>query len=236
MSFKIVLQDHVFSSIEEFARNIYLYPDASEKTLTSTKFLNLLAKVDKDKFNRLIEVNHKYKDANAFIFFAQYALCPHMELKYHGYMFKNLEELGKKILLFGPKVDIYLKDFLKYHFLSEYMETNGLNIQNVEIYNRVLELEKLFIENENKAYFLLGFALAKCNTIVYERESFTDVKEFFSRMIKDKSITRFSNELEQSQYVYAWLEVKGYSKLVNNYRSLVETIEQMERKNYEGRN
>ena len=228
MSYKIIIENQVFFSLEEFAKNIYLYPDASEKTLTSTKFLNLLSSIDKDKFTKLVKLNHEVKDANAFIFLAQYILCPHMELRYHGYLFHSLEELGKKILFFGPKVDIYLKDFLKFRLLSKYMVQEGLSEKEPQTFKRVLELEKEYLENENKAYFLLGFSLAKCNTIVYERETFDDVKEFIERMINDANIVNFSLNLETSQYVYAWLEVKGYTKIVNDYKSLVETIEQLE--------
>ena len=149
MSFKIVVENEVFSSIEEFARNIYLHPDASEKILTSTKFLSLLAKENRNKFDQLIGINRAFKDAEAFLFYAQYALCPHMELRHHGYLFSSLEELGKKILSFGPEVDIYLKDFLKHKLLSKYMKDQGLNEKDPQIYSRVLELEKKFKENEN---------------------------------------------------------------------------------------
>jgi hypothetical protein len=236
MSFKIIVEDQVFSSIEEFARNIYLYPDASEKVLTSTKFLSLLYKEDKDKFNQLIKCNHEIKDVDEFLFHAQYILCPHMELRHHGYKFDNLEDLGKKILNFGPQVDIYLKDFLKFKLLSKFMLEQGINEKEPKIYDKVVELEKKFEENENKSYFLLGFALAKCNTIIYERQSFTDVKEFFSQMTSSANLTKFSSLLETSQYVYAWLEVKGYGGVTNNYRSLIETIEQLEQDTYDRRN
>lgn len=230
MSFKIVVEDVVFYSIEEFARNIYLHPDASKKILTSTKFLSLLAKEDRDKFDKIVSLTRAVNDIDAFLFYAQYLLCPHMELRHHGYIFDSLEELGKKILSFGPEVDVYLMDFLKYKLLSKYMKDQGLDIKEPMVFERVIELEKKFIENPNKAYFLLGFALAKCNTIVYEHEVFDDVKTFISRMITDRKIIRFSSTLESSQYVYAWLEVNGYENVVNNYRSLVETIEKLENK------
>lgn len=236
MNYRIVCENKVFTSLEEFARNIYLYPDASEKILTSTKFLSLLASEDKEKFNKLIEVNHNIKDVEAFLFHAQYILCPHMELRHHGYLFTNLEDLGKKILTFGPTIDIYLKDFLKYKFLTKYMVDQGLDILNPIMFSEIKELENAYKENENKVYFLLGFKLAKCDTIVYEKERFYDVKTFLSRMIYKKNISKFSKELEKSQYVYAWLEIKGYGNLVNNYRSLVETIEQLELEVYERNN
>ncbi|MDD6301921.1 MAG: hypothetical protein PUA56_01210 [Bacillales bacterium] len=228
INYKIVIQDQVFTSLIEFGRNMYLYPEACESLIVSNKFLKLLSKIDRKKFDQLIKINHEVRDINAFLFHAQYVFCPHMELKHHGYSFKSLKELGDKILSYGPTVDIYLKDFLKFHLLSKYMVDQGLNEQKPNVYQRVLELEIMFKENENKAYFLLGFLLAECDTIIYMKKPYDDVEEFFKDMISNYHIINFASNLDNNQYVYAWLEVKGYGQKVLKYQSLIETIESME--------
>ena len=152
--FKIKIKDHVITSLEELGRNMYLYPEAFETLLVSTKFLKILKDENKELLEKLIKLNHEVRDVNAFLFHAQYLFCPHMELKHHRYSFSNLKELGKQILSFGPKVDIYLKDFLKYKLLSKYMVDQGYDVRNSTLYHKVLELEQLFLVNENKAYFL----------------------------------------------------------------------------------
>ena len=228
--FKIKIKEQVFTSLEEFGRNIYLYPEACETLLTSTKFLKALADENKELFEKLVAINHEVRDVNAFLFHMQYLFCPHMELKHHGYSFNNLKELGKQILEFGPKVDVYLKDFLKFRLLSKYMKDQGYDTRKSYIYNRVLELEELFFENENKAYFLLGFLLAETDNIIFDNEEYTNVSDFFEHMITDYYIVNYSHNLESNQYIYAWLEVKGLKNEINKYRALINTIEQLEGK------
>lgn len=226
--FRIKIKDEVFASLEDFGRNMYLYPEACENLLTSTKFLKALAEESRETFEKIVELNHQVRDVNAFLFHAQYVFCPHMELKHHRYSFTTLKELGEQILKFAPKIDIYLKDFLKFKLLSKYMRDQGIDIRRPELYSKVLELEKLFYKNENKAYFMLGFVLAETNNIVFEKKEYKDVKSFFQDMISDYYIINFSNNLESNQYVYAWLEVNNLNDEVRKYQALLETVEQLE--------
>lgn len=228
--FKIKIKDNVFASLEEFGRNMYLYPEACESLLVSTKFLKALADENRELFEQLVKLNHEVRDVNAFLFHAQYLFCPHMGLKHHGYSFDTIKELGEQILQFGPKIDIYLKDFLKFKLLSKYMRDQGYDVRKADTYQKVLQLEELFLENENKAYFLLGFVLAESDVIIFDKKEYSDVGEFFSNMITDHYIISYSHNLEVDQYVYAWLEVKGLKKEVNRFKALIETIENLEDK------
>lgn len=228
--FRIVIKDKVFTSLEEFGRNMYLYPEACENLLTSAKFLKALAEEDRELFDKLVTLNHEIRDVNAFLFHAQYLFCPHMELKHHTYSFENLKDLGEQILEFGPKIDIYLKDFLKFKLLSKYMRDHGIDSKKPSLYNRVIELEELFYENENKAYFLLGFALAETKKIKFNHKEYSDFKKFFEDMITDYYIVNYSVNLESNQYIYAWLEINGFEKQIKKYKALLDTIEQMEGK------
>ncbi len=226
--FKIKIKDQIFTSLEELGRNMYLYPEACETLLTSTKFLKILKEENKDLLEKLIKLNHEVRDVNAFLFHAQYLFCPHMELKHHRYSFASLKELGKQILGFGPKIDIYLKDFLKFRLLSKYMIDQGYDTRKSILYKKVLELEELFLENPNKAYFLLGFYLAESENIIYDNKEYSDVESFFKDMLTDFYVVNYSHNLEDNQYVYAWLEIKGLTKELSMYKSLVDTIEKLE--------
>ena len=209
---------------------MYLYPEACETLLTSTKFLKALADENREVLEKLIKLNHETRDVNAFLFHAQYLFCPHMGLKHHTYSFNSFKELGRQILEFGPKVDIYLKDFLKFKLLSKYMVDQGYDTRKAILYKKVLELEEMFYENENKAYFLLGFLLAETDNIIFNRREYNDVSEFFKDMLSDFYIVNYSHNLEANQYVYAWLDVKGLNRQVTRYNSLLKTIEQLEGK------
>jgi hypothetical protein len=110
------------------------------------------------------------------------------------------------------------------------MLDQGYDTRKAHIYKRVLELEELFYENENKAYFLLGFLLAETDKIVFDRKEYDDVTEFFEDMISDFYLANYSHNLETNQYIYAWLEIKGLNKEVSKYHALLSTIEQLEGK------
>ena len=228
--FKIKIKDHVITSLEELGRNMYLYPEAFETLLVSTKFLKILKNENKELLEKLIKLNHEVRDVNAFLFHAQYLFCPHMELKHHRYSFSTLKELGKQILSFGPKIDIYLKDFLKYKLLSKYMMDQGYDVRNSTLYDKVLDLEQLFLVNENKAYFLLGFLLAETDKIIFDNKEYDDIQKFFEVMLSDYYVVNYSHNLESNQYIYAWLEVKGLKEKVKSYQILLNTIEQLEGK------
>lgn len=234
MSFVIKLEDKKMTSLKELGENMYLYPDASEKLLTSNKFLRFLKEEDKDKFDRLIKLNHEVREHQEFIFLAQYIFSPIMSIRHHGYKFSSFKELGQQILDFGPDIDVYLKDFLKYKLLTKYMVHMGFDKTDSKIYNKVIELEKLFEENENKAYFLLGFILAECAIITYGNKKYSNVNDFFKDMVLEYNIASYSSLIDTNQYVISWLTIMGHEEEIHKYQSLVSLVSSLE-ENYECR-
>lgn len=234
MNFVIKLENQIITSLKELGEKMHLYEDASEKLLTSPKFLKFLKENDINKFNRLIELNHRVREHEEFIFLAQYIFNPVMNIRHHGYVFNSFQELGQQIIDFGPDVDIYLKDFLKYKLLTQYMELMGFDKTDTNLYNRVIELELLYEENENKAYFLLGFTLSNCGIIKYCGKSYDDINLFFKEMAMNKNITSFFLLIDKSQYVISWLTYLGYEEEINKYQSIINLIDGLE-ENYEYR-
>lgn len=234
MDFVIILENQRITSLKELGEKMYLYPDASEALLTSNKFLKFLKQNDEDKYTKLIELNHQKREHEEFIFLAQYIFSPLMNIRHHGYSFSSFEEIGKKIISFGPDIDVYLKDFLKYHLLSQYMEMNHFDIDEKELYLKIKNLESLFLENENKAYFLLGFTLSGCGIICYWNRTYNDVNRFFKEMTLNNNIVSYSSLLEKNQYVISWLTYLGYTNVINKYQSLTNSIKTLE-ENYERR-
>ena len=199
MNFVITLEDQRIDSLEDLGRKMYLYEDASEALLTSNKFLKFLKEYDYEKYRKLISLNHQKREHEEFIFLAQYIFCPLMNIRHHGYEFNSLKELGEKIINYGPEIDIYLKDFLKFHLLSQYMEMMEYDKVDKENYLAIKNLEKLFLENENKAYFLLGFILSKCDIITYCKRPYSDVNRFFLEMVLDRNIIAYSSLIDKNQ-------------------------------------
>jgi hypothetical protein len=230
----IELEGKLFSSFKELGENIYLHEDAAEKLLTSPKFLRILKDEEPEMFKKLIKINHEAREFQEFVFLAQYIFNPFMNIRHHGYQFNTLKELGEKILEFGPDVDIYLKDFLKYKLLSKYMVMMGWNESKPQIYSQILRLEQLFSINENKSYFLLGFVLGQCDIMRYWKRDYSNEEDFFDEMRSPFNIVSYSSLIDKSQYVLAWLTIKGKEKEVKEYEDIVQLVESME-KSYDKR-
>ena len=231
MDLIIKLGSNTFYSMEEFAKNIYLCHDEALALIKSKKFLKILYNYNEKMYNNIVELLSQPFQNDAFLFKTQYIINPIMSLRYHGYNFENVEELGKKILSFGPQIDIYLKDFLKYKLLSYYFEVVHFDERKPQLYKSIKTLEEEFLTNENKAYFKLGFVLDNQKCILYNGKKFNDVKQFMSYVILPVSITEFAKDFIKSQYVFAWLDYLGYKKEISLFESIVDNVEQKERKN-----
>ena len=228
MSFTITIKDHEVSTFEEFGLLIKDYPEECFKLINSIKFLRILKNEDIEKYELVLDLARREKDFYPFIFEIQYIFNPFMELRYHGYSFENLKDLGRQILGYGPMIDIYLKDFLKYKLLTKYMIFTHSKDQNPELFENIQKLEDEYATNENKAYFKLGFLLANTKVITYDSRPYADPKTFFEAMISPFYLARFSHSFEKDQYAYAWLEILGYESSIDRYKNLVDTIEQQE--------
>lgn len=230
MTFSIKIKDQYFSSIEELGENIYKYQDECYKIFESKKFLNFLIQNEKDIAIEFVKLWNKKTSKERFLFEVQYLFKPRMSIRHHGYEFKSFKAIGEKILSYGPDIDIYLKDFLKYKLLSYYFIIQGFDTKEKELYNKILKLEEEYLENPNKSYFKLGFLLANSKIIIYKNRPYDNPQIFFKDMMSDRFLAEFSFNLEKNQYVYAWLEIKGYKEIINRYKNLIDSVVEQEEK------
>ena len=93
------------------------------------------------------------------------------------------------------------------------------------------KLEEEFLDNENRAYFKLGLLLEGSNIIIYNGKKFENPKKLFEYLIMPVNIIDVAKDFIKSQYVLAWLEIKGFQKEIVLFENLVISIEQKERKN-----
>ena len=91
MNFVVVLEGKKFTSLEELGLNMYLYTEASEKLITSDKFLKFLKDYDNEKYSKLVKLNHSVRNYEEFIFLAQYIFNPTMNLTHHTYSFQTFQ-------------------------------------------------------------------------------------------------------------------------------------------------
>lgn len=231
MEICIKIKDKVYYSLKEFASEMYLYPDEAFCVIKSQKFLKILYKCNEKMYNIIAELLQTPFQIDALVFKVSYILNPLMEIKHHHYVFKDFKALGAKILSFAPDVDIYLKDFLKYHLLSFYMEVTKYDVKEMLIYQKVKELEQEFLVNENRAYFKLGFLLEGSKSIVYNDKRFFSPKRLMAYAIQPVYITDFASSFLKSQYVLAWLSYLGYDKEISLFENYLNVIEVKEKKN-----
>ena len=111
------------------------------------------------------------------------------------------------------------------------MEITKYDVKNPSLYKNVKKLEEEFLDNENRAYFKLGFLLEGSNIIIYNGKKFEDPKKLFEYLIMPVNIIDVAKDFIKSQYVLAWLEIKGLQKEIVLFENLVISIEQKERKN-----
>ena len=231
MNIVIKLGKKYYSTIEEFAKEIYLQHEEALALIKSEKFLKILYNYNQKMYNNIVELMSNPFQQDALLFKTQYILNPIMGLCYHNYYFDNFASLAKQIIAYGPKTDIYLKDFLKYKLLSYYMEITKYDVKNPSLYKNVKKLEEEFLDNENRAYFKLGFLLEGSNIIIYNGKKFENPKKLFEYLIMPVNIIDVAKDFIKSQYVLAWLEIKGFQKEIVLFENLVISIEQKERKN-----
>lgn len=230
MSVIIKIKDQDYFSFEEFAKNIYMYPDESYKLINSRKFLLMLKKENEAMYNSIIELRKSETQEGAFIFKVQYVFCPLMELKYYKGKYFTLEELGKRILNGAPRIDIYIQELIKYKLISYYMKIQGLDKLEPGFYKKIIDLEESFSYNEIRTYFKMGFILSKSKEIVYRRRKYIDVKAFFDVILSPAIITSFASDFEKDQYLFAWLEILGYEKELIKFDAIISSVEEWEEK------
>ena len=230
MSVIIKIKDQDYFSFEEFAKNIYMYPDESYKLINSRKFLLMLKKENEAMYNSIIELRKSETQEGAFIFKVQYVFCPLMELKYYKGKYFTPEELGKRILNGAPRIDIYIQELIKYKLISYYMKLQGLDELEPGFYKKIIDLEESFSYNEIRTYFKMGFILSKSKEIVYRRRKYSDVKAFFDVILSPAIITSFASDFEKDQYLFAWLEILGYEKELIKFDAIISSVEEWEEK------
>ncbi len=136
---------------------------------------------------------------------------------------------------YGPIIDVYLKDLLVYHLLSEYMEKQGDDVKQEKYYSIVKEAEKLVEINENYAYWYLGFKLANTKVMTYERKDYDSPKLFFKERMDISSMFSLASSLEANQLVYTWLQIQGSEKELNEYKAMVNLFDNKENELEEGK-
>lgn len=229
---RIYLSNKIYyDDLLSLGKDIYKYPGWFNELFEDKSFLSTIQSEDKDKYDKIVALKKLGYISDVFLFKASYILNPYMKLRYHGFIFENYQELGTTMLQYGPIIDVYLKDLLVYHLLSEYMEIQGEDKIMKDIYDVVKNAEKKALENSNYAYWYLAFSLANTKSLVYEKKVYDSPKLFFSSHMDLSDLFSFASKFEDNQLIYCWLDINGYDNIVSKFKAIVSFHDKLEDSN-----
>ena len=76
MDFAIIFKKNSYSSLQEFAMDIYKYPNEAFAVIKSQKFLTILYNINQKMYNRVVELLNQPFQVDALLFKIQYVLNP----------------------------------------------------------------------------------------------------------------------------------------------------------------
>ena len=219
-----------YPNLLELAKESYLYPNRFFKFYNSNKFQAILKNTSQEKYEKFLEIKNANYIQEVFTFKVSYLLNPYMSLRYQHFKFDNYVQLAETMLNYAPSIDVYLKDLLIYHLLSEYMENTGDFKMYPKIYKSVKDAEKQLVSNQNIAYWNLAFDISKKENLIYDGKEFKTPFEFFQYVLAIYDLFKFSSSFLDDCYVLTWLERKGYSYIVSRFISLCRLTDQIDTK------
>lgn len=228
MDLDVYFDDLHITNLIELGQNMYKYPDLAFSLIIRDDFQKSLKENEPYLYQKFVQLQD-IADDDEFVFKVSYLFCPYMTLRYHGYRFDKLENLGERMINYGPVVDIYLMDLIKFKLLSYVYELQGLNTISKENYLVIKKAEEMVISNPNKAYFTLAFDLSKSKVLVYNGKPYITPKSFLEVMSSDVNITKFAIDFEDNEYFFAWLRFLNYENRLKRFRNLVKFIEEREK-------
>jgi len=228
MNLDVYFDDLHITNLIELGQNMYKYPDLAFSLIIRDDFQKSLKESEHYLYQKFVQLQD-IADDDEFVFKVSYLFCPYMTLRYHGYRFDKLENLGERMINYGPVVDIYLMDLIKFKLLSYVYELQGLNTISKENYLAIKKAEEMVISNPNKAYFTLAFDLSKSKVLVYNGKPYITPKSFLEVMSSDVNITKFAIDFEDNEYFFAWLRFLNYENRLKRFRNLVKFIEEREK-------
>lgn len=211
-------------------KSVYLYPGRFYELFNKPIFSKVLKKEDPKRYQEFLNVKRQNYIPDIFVYKVSYILNPYMMLRYHHFKFTSYKQIGETMLSYGPIVDVYLKDLIIYHLLSEYMERMRDDKAHEKLYKFVKEAEKVSVTNPNFAYWTLAFKLAETKTLSYNNHKFEKPEDFFRETAVLSDLFSFSSSFLKNQYVLAWLSILGYSQKVARFKNLSNLSDSKERK------
>jgi len=223
----VYFDDLHITNLLELGENMYLYPDLAYSLIIRNDFQERLKEEEPLLYAKFIELQDIVDD-DEFVFKVSYLFCPYMTIRYRGYKFDTLAQLGERMLNYGPTIDVYLMDLIKMSLLSYVYDLQKQITISKEDYLAIKEAEEDYKDNPNRAYWTLAFHLSKSKVIIYNGRPYLTPKMFLEVMSSDANITKFAIDFEENEYFFAWLRYLNYENRLNRFKNLVKFIDERE--------
>lgn len=225
-----VLNDKNYSNIFELGEDIYLHPHEFYQAFKSDpSILEFIKSRDNEKYQAILDLMADRYIPDAFLFHAAMILNPHQPLSYHKYRFASYKDLGKMIIGFAPKIDIYLLDLLSFGFVKEYMIMQKDDTKCPQLFEKISALTDACRTNKNLSYFQLGFFLYGTDNITYEHRLYKNLDAFLIEYLNTPGLIRLAQNFNNDYFIQAWsIETQGNDILYKRYKKIVELLQEKE--------
>jgi len=230
----ITIDNKMYLDLFQLGKDISLKPKVFFNELQNNEELaRFINTCDQKKYDEFLKINPNSGTPDEYLFRVSYLFNPHQTLKYHTYEFANVKDIGRVIVKFAPKVDVYIKDLLEKSLLLQFITMKEYDKTQPEFYDKILELTNMSKTNPNIAYFRLGFFLYGTENISYDGKIFKNYKDFARYILAGTELKSRAAEVEKSGYLIA-LQIET-SKSPNVYKRYAHTLKifQDKRKRYE---
>ena len=218
-------QNTTYDDIFSLAKDLYKSLEwASE--FHSKEFMAFVSSQDASKAKRIDKVTMLSVPDDVMIFYVGCILNPFMPFSFHGHVFKDYQELGKKLLSFSPTPDPVLQSLIRYELVSQHMETTFYSDTHKEEYETVKKIEKLGREDITYAYFSLGYYLSKNTTIIYDHVLYQDLYNLTYFLVKkEKDLNALGSYLSFSPLLRAYSEYSKEGEKIKQYLHLCDKVD-----------
>ena len=218
-------QDKTYDDIFSLAKDLYKSLEWAD-ALRSKEFAAFVESQDESKAKRIDKVLMLSVPDDVMIFHIGCILNPFMPFSFHGYVFKDYVELGKKLLSFSPTPDPVLQSLIRYELVSKHMETTFYNNSHQEEYETVKKIEKLGRDDMPYAYFSLGYYLSKNTTIIYDHILYQDLYNLTYFLVKkEKDLNALGSYLSFSPLLKAYSEYSPEGEKIKQYLHLCDKVD-----------
>ncbi len=219
----IIIDNKTYFDLFQLGKDLCLKPKVFSSQLYENEDLKrFIQDSDALKYQEYLKLINLNLDKDELLFRLAYIFNPYQNLKYHTYEFNSLTDLGKLIIQFAPKIDVYLKDLLTKGLLLHYIKINSYPINNPSLFKKIEDLTKLAKKKENLAYFCLGFSLFGVTNVNYEGVVYKNYSDFVNKIITNGYLKEHSDELEKNCFLFAF-QIETYGNL-DTYKRYIQLM------------